>query len=222
MRVITQDDGRGRRRGPRVAVALLAVAGILVSAGCGGPAASSTNKSGEHSLMEPTGTPSPSVTPAAPRRGDRPVTGHGFSLSVDPAFQRANRTASNGEPVLVLTRPSGVPQVGIGVTVFREPDPKSNVIAESYALEVSKRTIAQATDIRRSRLTWPGATDTVLVQWTQQLPTSEGRTVATRYWQLNAQISPKLILIVVGFAPVSVFDTSGVAEAISSFRPGGS
>jgi hypothetical protein len=103
--------------------------------------------------------------------------------------------------------------------VFREPDPKDDVIAESYALEVTKRTLAHATDIQRSQLAWPHSKQAVLVQWTQELATSGGKTTPVRYWQLNTQISSKLILIVVGFAPVSQFDTSGVAEAISTFIP---
>ena len=210
-----------RRRRGQAPVAALALAAVLATGGCGSEGDAGSG-SGKGSAMEPSATPSPPVTPSAHRRGDRVVNGSGFSLWVAPAFQQETNTASNGEPVLVLSRPSGVPQVHVGVSVFRDPDPKTDVAQQSYALEMAKRTIAHATDISRARVDWPGATDTVLVQWTQQLATTGGATVPVRYWQLNAQVSPGLILIVVGFAPVSAFDTSGVAEAVSSFRPGGS
>jgi hypothetical protein len=207
-------------------LATLVLAGMLAVSGCaaGGSAGDSPSPDpGKVAGLKPAGTPNPPVTPAAgPAPNTRTIKGEGFSIAVNPAFQQTDETARNGEPVLVLIRPSGIQAINTGVTVFRDPAPASDVFASSYALEVAKRTMARATDIQRSQVEWPGATAAVLVQWTQRLPTSGGNTEPVRYWQLNAQIKPKLVLIAVGFSPVSAFDDSGVAEAISSFRPSSS
>ena len=95
-----------------------------------------------------------------------------------------------------------------------------DVVEQSYVLEATKRTLGQAADVSRSDVVWPKASRAVLVQWTENVPTSAGRTVPTRYWQLNAQVNKKLILIVVGFAPAAEFDASRVGDVVRTFRIG--
>jgi hypothetical protein len=181
-------------------------------------AASPTPQQQQRAAMQPTGRPAEPVRPIADPRDTREVVGQGFRLAVPSAFQQFNAKSSNGEPLLALRRASRVPAVPIQVAVLREPNPGQDVIEQSYALEVTKRTLGQATDIVRSSLVWPGAQKTVLVQWTQSLPATGGTTVATRYWQLNSQVSDRLILVVVGFAPAAEFSTSQVAEIVGTFR----
>jgi hypothetical protein len=203
--------------GLRMTVFALVIA--AAATGCAG------DGDGDRRAAEPGSTPqvasTPALTPAPPGRGARNVQGQGFSIAIDPAFTQRVRTASNGQPVIVLSRPSDVPGLNTGVSVFREPDPKADVVEQSHTLEQARRTLTKATDLERTEVAWPGSQKAVLVRWTQQAAGPGGTTVPVRYWQLNTQISPALILIVVGFSPASSFDTSGVAEAVSSFRPQG-
>ena len=207
-----------------VAAALL----VMTCTACGGASSSNSPSSdsaqkgdSQRSVMEPTGTPSPSVRPQDTLgRGARRIQGKGFTIAADSAFQQSQRTSSNGEPMLVLEHASHVPQVPARVAVLREPNPKQDVVEQTYALEVMKRTATKATDVARAKISWPGTQTTVLMQWTENLQTSAGP-VPVRYWQLSAQVDEKLILVVVGFAPRQDFDGSGIADVVESFKPGG-
>lgn len=118
----------------------------------------------------------------------------------------------------LLRRASQEPALPIQVAVLREPEPAQDPIEQSYALETAMRTVDGATDITRSEVAWPDAERAVLVQWTQGVPTGAGESVATRYWQLNAQVSGTPILVVVGFAPVAEFDRCEVDDIVRTFR----
>lgn len=207
----------GRR--PIRPAALLALL-VLTVAGCADEPPMAAEQ--QRAVLEPTGTPSPAVRPRPDGPADsRTVQGQGFSLRADSSFQQQDRTARNGQPLLLLEHASGVPEIPARVAVLREAEARQGVVEQSYALEVTKRSLHGATDITRSSLTWPGVRRTVLVQWTEPRPTAEGRSVPVRYWQLNAQVSSRLILVVVGYAPAAEFDTSGIAEVVQSFRTSG-
>ena len=95
------------------------------------------------------------------------------------------------------------------------------MVEQSYAIEVSKRTLNGATDISRGEVEWPGAQHAVLIQWTQDVPVGQGEVVPTRYVQLNVQVDPKLILAVVALAPVADLEASAIRAVVSTFRPDG-
>lgn len=119
----------------------------------------------------------------------------------------------------MLRRPSSVSELPVSVAVLREPDPKEDVVAQAYALEVVKRTTAKATDIVRADVTWPGAQRAVLVRWTENVPVGGGRLVPTRYVQLCIQVSTSLNLVVVALAPAADADSSGALTVLRTFRP---
>ena len=165
------------------------------------------------------GIPAPAVSALqnAPR-DYRVVQGTGFTLQAPSAFQQQVTESSNGEPMLVLRRPSSVLALPSSVVVLRDVNPKQDVVEQTYALEVSKRALG-ATAVSRSDLTWPGARRTVLVQWTEQVRTGGGAAVATRYSQLSAQIDDGLIVVVVVLAPEADLKTSAVETVLQTFRP---
>jgi hypothetical protein len=199
---------------PLIAVAL----GLGIVLGTSACASTPTPHELQREAMQPAGTPSPPASPIPDPRHTREITGEGFRVAADSAFQQLDRTSRNGEPMLVLRRASRVPALPIQVAVLREPDPGQDVVEQSYALEMSKRTLGGATDISRSDVAWPNASRAVLVQWTENVPTTGGESVPTRYWQLNAQVTDKLILIVVGFAPAAEFADSKVDDVVRTFR----
>jgi hypothetical protein len=201
-------------------VAVVAVVALLTMTACG--AGRPDVPSDSNPAFKATASAGPSLLPLSPAPRDyRPLTGEGFTIQAPSAFQGATQKASNGEPMLLLRRPSSVDALPASVAVLREPNPKHDVVEQSYALEVAKRTAAKATDVLRSDVDWPGARRAVLVQWTENVPIGQGRSVATRYIQLNAQVSSTLILSVVAFSPVADGDTSAVQTVLRTFRPSG-
>lgn len=204
------------KRSPRrIVTAVTGLALVLGTAAC---ATTPNPEQLQRAAMQPTATPSPAVAPIGDPRDSRVVKGTGFRLAADSAFRQIDRTSKNGEPLLVLRRASKVPTLPVQVAVLREPDPQQDVVEQSYALEMTKRTLAKSTDISRSDLVWPDVQRAILVQWTENVATSTEDSVSTRYWQLNAQVSDKLILVVVGFAPAAEFDSSQVDDMVRTFR----
>jgi hypothetical protein len=201
--------------------ALAVVAGLSVALGTSACATTPNPAEQQRAAMQPVGTPSPAVGPIADPRGSRRVVGEGFRLAVDASFQQSDHKSKNGEPMLVLSRASKVPELPIQVAVLREPDPVQDVVEQSYTLEMTKRTLGESSDVSRSDVVWPDALRSVLVQWTENVPTTAGASVSTRYWQLNTQVNKKLILVVVGFAPAAEFDESAVGDVVRTFRVDG-
>lgn len=205
------------RAGSRRFAALLVAAPMaalvaLATAGCSGTTAPPDPKS------QPAGTPSPAVTPGADDRGSRVIDGRGFRIAAAGGFQQLDRLSSNGEPMLVLRRPSSVPEVPAVVAVLREPKPAVDVDTASYALEVAKRTAEGATAVSRTPVTWPGVQRAVLVQWTIAQPLDVDRRVPVRYWQLNVQTGHALRMQVVGISPLAEVQSSGMAATFDSYR----
>jgi hypothetical protein len=190
---------------------------VLTLGACSSPP--NTVPSDEKPAFKAGGTPVPAVSALLdPPRDYRVVQGTGFSIQAPSTFQQQVTKSSNGEPMLVLRRPSSVLALPSSVVVLRDVNPKQDVVEQAYAVEVSKRGLG-ATDIVRSDLTWPGARRTVLVQWTQQVQTGGGTTVPTRYSQLSAQIDDGLIVVVVALAPAADLKTSAVETVLRTFRP---
>jgi hypothetical protein len=170
--------------------------------------------------LSPTATPSPAVAPVDDElRDSRKVAGKGFVLQAPSGFQQRDETSSNGEPMLVLERPSQYADTPIRVAVVRDVAPPQDAVEQSYALEVLKKTAAGGQDVVRSQLTWPGTQQAILVQWTEQRRLDGGSAVPLRYWQLFAQVNADLILNVVALGPAAEFDVSGATQVLQSFAP---
>lgn len=192
---------------------LLAVA----AAGCSGPPDSPAPEQ-----MRATAAPSPALAPADPPPKDfRTISGAGYTVSAPSAYQATTTTSRNGEPSLMLKRPSSVTALPATVAVIRDVDPTGDVVEQSYAIEVSKRALAGVSEISRGELTWPGAQRAVLLQWTQDVAVGDGTVVATRYVQLNVQVTESLILAVVALAPVVDVEGSAIRSVVATLRPDG-
>lgn len=172
------------------------------------------------SAFSPTASPSPTVTlmPAPAEFSD--VRGEGFSISAPPEFQRSERRSSNGQPLLVLEKPSSVPAVPQRVAVVRDVEPVSPAAEQSYALEVSKSAGNPDATVTRVQLpTEVEGASAYLVTWEENRATEGGATVAVTYWQLMYEADPSLILNVVAFAPSAEFEDSAVSVILRSFEP---
>ncbi|MGH9153665.1 MAG: hypothetical protein ACRD03_14980 [Acidimicrobiales bacterium] len=160
--------------------------------------------------------------PIDPPDGFTEVAGEGFTLHAPVGFTSERRTSSNGEPMLVLTAGEGgaggeAPTVG----VVREVRPPAGALEQSLALESAKRLVDEATGVRRTVVSWPGADAAVLVEWTVQKRTAESGPAAVRNVQLLTDVGDDLAISVLAVAPAESFDQSKVAEVLRTFRPAG-
>ncbi|HYF73512.1 MAG TPA: hypothetical protein VD864_11870, partial [Nocardioides sp.] len=115
-------------------LASLVVAGTLAlsMAGCGGDADESTSDT--DSAYLPTGSPSVTVTMIDPPADYSEIEGDGFTISAPGEFQQQHKTSTNGEPMLVLEKPSQVPAIPQRVVVIRDVDPVTPAAEQSFAL----------------------------------------------------------------------------------------
>ncbi len=206
-------------RGSRVGVLSLAAAVVLALGGCSS-APSTTVPGDQNPALAASASAGPDLRALSEApRGYRVVEGKGFTIAAPSAFQQSQTTSSTGEPTVVLRRPSSVSALPSSVVVLRDPRAKQDVVEQSYALDLAKRTAAKATDVERLDVVWPGARRAVLVRWTENVPVGGGITVPARYLQLNAQITDTLVIVVVALAPVADLDTSAVATVLRTFAP---
>lgn len=158
--------------------------------------------------------------PIDPPVGFTEVAGDGFTLHAPEGFTSERRTSSNGEAMLVLTAGEGgaggeAPTVG----VVREVRPPAGALEQSLALESAKRLVDEATGVRRTVVSWPGADAAVLVEWTIQKRTAGPGSAAVRNVQLLTDVGDDLAISVLALAPAESFDRSRVAEVLRTFRP---
>lgn len=199
-----------------VVVALCAVLSTA-TAGCSAPPESTAPEQ-----MRATAKPSPALAPAdAPPKDFRTLSGKGYTVSAPSAYQATTTTSRNGQPSLLLKRPSSVTALPATVAVIRDVDPVSDVVEQSYAIEVSKRALDGVSEMSRSEVAWPGAQRAVLLQWTQDVAVGAGTLVPTRYVQLNVQITEALILAVVALVPVVDVERSAIRSVVATLRPDG-
>lgn len=121
--------------------------------------------------------------------------------------------------MLVLT--PGRPPGGEGSLLGIVRDTKwgrSSALEQSLVLESAKRVLAKA-EVRRTVVAWPGALSAVLIDWTQEQEDASGERRKVRTVQLAVDVNDRVSLSVVAVAPLEVFDESGVATALRTFRP---
>jgi hypothetical protein len=202
----------------RLCAAALLVATTATLAACGGgddapaPAASET-------AYLPTGSPTKTVTMLKPPADYSTIRGTGFAISAPGEFQRQEKKSSNGEPMLVLEKPSSVPALPQRVAVIRDVKPKSPASEQSFALEAAKGAAGPQGKAERSQLPAPEGQSSFLTTWNETRPSAGGSTVEMTYWQLMYQVDAELIINVVALAPAQEFETSEVSKILRTFTP---
>lgn len=170
------------------------------------------------SHMQPTGTPTPPVTPAPISSQWRTVKGPNFTVGVPASYEEEIVEASNGTKAYAFDAPrsgGGADTPGLQrLAILRDEDPTSDVVQQSFVLEEMKSVDAKA-DVTRSEMTWPGADKAVLIQWSDPVGGSDGARRET--WQLMVQVTPKLILNVVALGPIETFEDSDLPKMLATF-----
>lgn len=165
----------------------------------------------------PTSSPTTTVTMMKPPADYSTIEGQGFTISAPGEFQRISKTSSNGQPMLVLEKPSSVPALPQRVVVIRDVDPKSPAAEQSYALEAAKAAAGPAGKASRTQIPTPEGQSAFLTTWNEVRPTQGSATVEVTYWQLMYQVNSSLILNVVALAPAEEFQTSEVSKILRTF-----
>jgi hypothetical protein len=195
---------------------LLALCAALSA--CGGDADS--NEPAGEGPFAPSGSASPGVSMIDPPADYTTIDGEGFAISTPGEFQQRRATSSNGEPMLVLEKPSQVPAIPQRVAVIRDVDPKSSAEEQSFALETSKAAAGPEASVQRVTMPAPEGQSAFLITWTESRPSEGSDNVGVTYWQLMHQVGEDLILNVVAYAPTDEFGTSEVSKILRTFEPG--
>jgi hypothetical protein len=215
-------DGVLRMR--RTALVLTALVVAAAVSGCGGDGGSSASSGSD----EDAGPYAASATPpASVAMMDAPadytaVEGDGFVISVPGEFQQRRETSSNGEPMLVLEKPSQVASVPQRVAVVRDVDPEQAADEQSFALESLKSTANAEAEVQRYEMPAPEGESAYLITWQEVRPGEGTDNVPVTYWQLMHQVDEDLILNVVAYAPADEFETSEVSKILRTFAPSSS
>lgn len=196
---------RSQRLGTTVALIVLATAITACSSSDGGADLPAAAKS-----LMPTAPAATSFTPLATTPLNfRPLTGTGFKIQV-PAAWKDNvvpATTKDGVPGVAAREEGRDPALPVGVAVVVDNQPSSDAISQSDVLATAKSSLGQVRDVKRSMVKWPATQYAVLVSWTE---TPQGTADRYRVEQLFAQVSPELIVNVVGKAPAADFEKSGI------------
>ncbi len=192
-----------------VTLGLVAFLGFAVTA-CSTTPAGPSPLSPELEAIRPSQSPPAQASPAAGPNGFSDVAGDGYTMSIPPGWTEAPRGNS---PLQAIYRSPDDERTLIGVTV--DKDPQSGAIAQSKVAEAGNRSKG-ATDAVRSEVSWPGAERAVMMEWRLRVGGPQGPEF--RYRQLMIEVNPSLLVSVVGMAPTSEFDESGIAAAIQTFR----
>lgn len=208
-----------RRRPAATILAAPVLAGVLVLGltACGGD--SPEAGSGTESVYEPTESPTMAIEMIDLPADYSTVEGAGFSIGAPGEFQQQHTQSSNGEPMLVLEKPSQVESLPQRVVVIRDVEPKSPASEQSFALETAKSAAGPDAEVERSTL--PSTDDDLepayLVTWKEVRPSAGAEQVQVTYWQLFQQVGDDLILNVVALAPTDEFETSEVGKILRTF-----
>ena len=198
--------------------ALLVLALCAALSACGGD--TDSNEPASEGPFAPSGSASPGVTMIDPPADYTTISGEGFAISAPGEFQQRRATSSNGEPMLVLEKPSQVPAIPQRVAVIRDVDPKSPAEEQSFALETSKAAAGSEASVERVAMPAPEGQSAFLTTWTEIRPGEGSDNVPVTYWQLMHQVEEDLILNVVAYAPADEFEMSEVSKILRTFVPG--
>ncbi|PWJ26403.1 hypothetical protein ATK17_2565 [Branchiibius hedensis] len=198
----------------------LVTAAVTVLVACSLAACSSSSPgstSQTANSLRPSDSAPATYTPVAtPPLNYRTLTGKGFTLRVPAAWtdNEVPATAKGGTPGVAAREQGRDPSLPVGVAVVVDNQPASDALAQSEVLATTKVSTGQAKDVTRSTVKWPGTTSAVLVTWTE---TPQGTSDPYRIEQLFAQVSPDLILNVVGKAPAAEFGAAGIERIMRTF-----
>lgn len=204
--------------GRRAGIALVAtLAAGLAACSSSDPQPKEETVQPSQSHMQPTGTPTPPVTPQPISSQWRTVEGPDFTIGVPGSFTEEIVTVSNGTKAYAFDAPRSDEDdtTLTRVAVLRDEKPKSDVIQQSFVLE-EMQSVNNEDEVERSEVTWPGTEKAVIVQWTSPIGGTEGKRQET--WQLMAQINKDLIINVVAIAPEETFDESDLPAILATFK----
>lgn len=208
----------------RVTLMVAALALTLPLAGCGGDdAGEGSSPAADESAgpFQPTGTPAIQVEMMKPPGDYSEIKGEGFTISAPGEFQQQRASSNNGEPMLILEKPSKVEAFPQRVVVLRDVNPTSPAAEQSFALETAKAAPGgKDAEVERIAMPAPEGQSAFLVTWIENRPSGDGGVVPTTYWQLMHQVNDELILNVVAFAPSDEFETAEVSKILRTFVPG--
>ncbi|MDQ1537497.1 MAG: hypothetical protein QOE58_1890 [Actinomycetota bacterium] len=169
--------------------------------------------------MVPSGAPSVAVTPHDGQPAEtRQVSGKFFSLYVPANFHEKSLPMTNGEQMAMFDSPSSKPAAPIRVAVGLDNKSKVTAIEGSLEQEIESKQNG-VKDFTRSMMKWPGAQNAVLLQWTETRAGAVATDEPLRHWQIGAQVNDHLVVTMVAIAPVSEFDSAGLAKIVETFRP---
>jgi hypothetical protein len=170
--------------------------------------------------MVPSGAPSVAVTPHDGQPAEtRPVSGKFFSLYVPANFQeKPPQPMRHGDPLLVFEAPSSKPSAPVRVAVAQDNKATTTAIEGSMEQEIEAKQNG-VKEFARSMVKWPGAQSAVLLQSTETPAGAAAADKSLRYSQIVAQVNDHLVVTIVAVAPVSEFDSAGLAKIVETFRP---
>ena len=203
----------------RLATGLLVAALALPLAACGDEEPSATPES--DAIYLPSETPTATVQMTESPADYSTIEGEGYTIGAPSEFRQERFTSSNGEPALMLERPSRVEAVPQRVVVIRDVAPESSAAQQSYALENAKAAGGPEGEVTRAEMPAPEGEAAFLVTWKENRPSKGADNVQVTYWQLMHQTDDDLILNVVAFAPSDEFETSEVSTILRTFRVDG-
>lgn len=201
----------------RVLTVLLLAVAVTTSA-CGGDAGS--EEPAGDGPFAPSASASAGVSMIEPPADYTAIAGEGFTISAPGEFQQRRATSSNGEPMLVLEKPSQVSAVPQRVAVIRDVNPKSSAEEQSFALETSKAAAGPEASVERVAMPAPEGQSAFLITWAEIRPSEGSDNAPVTYWQLMHQVGEDLILNVVAYAPTDEFERSEVSKILRTFKPG--
>ncbi|MEZ0577365.1 hypothetical protein [Nocardioides sp. MH1] len=206
-------------RGLATLVTTLLVA--LPLSGCGADASSSDGGAQQRDPYAVTEEPTIDVDQLDPPSDYSTIEGSGFTIAAPGEFQQQTSTSPNGEPRLVLEKPSSVQQVPQRVVVIRDVEPAKDAEEQSFALETWKAAgdKDEESTVHRYRLDAPDGQQAFLVTWDEAQAGRRTSDVQVTYWQLMWQVDDDLIINVVAFAPAAEFETSEVSRILRTFQP---
>ena len=187
---------------------------VLVAAACSGPGAEDGTGTDRLESIRPSATASDLAPAAAPPPGFRTVTAEGFTIAVPEGWEErttAPQEGPRGESTTTtgFRPPGGDTETWQGLSVVVVENDPVPVTESSEVLASTKQDVAGATDVTRRSVEWPGASEAVVVDWTEEV-----RSTPVRYRQLMLRVGASTTVNVVALTREDLFADGDAASAL--------